>query len=44
VNDSKQRAAAIGGLQYVSTLVRRYAEIERIYLQGEEHKQAYRRT
>ncbi|KAI9762073.1 MAG: hypothetical protein M1840_001482 [Geoglossum simile] len=37
VNDSKQRAATIDGLEYISTLVRRYAEIERIYLQGGEH-------
>ncbi|KAI9774707.1 MAG: hypothetical protein M1839_001668 [Geoglossum umbratile] len=35
VNDSKQRAVAIDGLEYVSDLVRRYAEIEHIYLQGE---------
>jgi hypothetical protein len=37
VNDSKQRAVAIDGLEYVSDLVRRYAEIEHIYLQGEGH-------
>ncbi|KAI9853440.1 MAG: hypothetical protein M1813_002224, partial [Trichoglossum hirsutum] len=36
-NDSKQRAVAIDGLEYVSDLVRRYAEIEHIYLQGEGH-------
>ena len=35
MNDTKQRAAAIDGLQYISTLVRHYTEIERIYLQGE---------
>ena len=35
MNESKQRAVAIDGLEYISTLVRRYAEIERIYLQGE---------
>ena len=37
MNDSKQRAAAIDGLGYVSGLVCRYAEIEHIYLQGEGH-------
>lgn len=31
-NDTKQRSAAIDGLEYVSKLVRRYAEIEKIYL------------
>jgi ankyrin repeat domain-containing protein 50 len=36
VNDSKQRAAAIDGLEYISKLVRRYAEIELIYFQGEQ--------
>ena len=35
MNDTKQRVAAIDGLQYISTLVRQYTEIERIYLQGE---------
>ena len=35
MNDTQQREAAIDGLQYISTLVRRYTEIERIYLQGE---------
>ena len=37
MNDSKQRATAIDGLQCVSTSVRRYAEIERIYLHGEDY-------
>lgn len=36
VNDSTQRAAAIDGLEYISQLVCRYAQIEHIYLQGEE--------
>ena len=36
VNDTKQRSAAIDGLESISQLVRRYAEIEHIYLQGEE--------
>ncbi len=36
VNDTKQRSAAIEGLEYISRLVRRYTEIEHIYLQGEE--------
>lgn len=36
VNDTQQRAAAIDGLEYISKLVRRYTEIEHIYLQGEE--------
>jgi ankyrin repeat protein len=36
VNDTKQRSAAIEGLEFISQLVRRYTEIERIYLQGEE--------
>jgi ankyrin repeat domain-containing protein 50 len=35
VNDTQQREAAIDGLKYISTLVRRYIEIERIYLQAE---------
>jgi ankyrin repeat domain-containing protein 50 len=35
VNDTQQREAAIDGLKYISTLVRRYTEIERIYLQAE---------
>jgi hypothetical protein len=35
VNDSKQRADVIAGLEYTSKLVRRYSEIEQIYLQGE---------
>lgn len=36
VNDTKQRSAAIEGLEYISQLVRRYTEIEHIYLQEEE--------
>ena len=36
MNDSKQRGAAIDGLGYISTLVRRYTEIEHIYFQGEQ--------
>ncbi len=36
VNDTKQRSAAIEGLEYISRLVRRYTEIEHIYLQEEE--------
>lgn len=36
MNDSKQRTAAIKGLEDISALVRRYAEIERIYLQGSD--------
>jgi ankyrin repeat domain-containing protein 50 len=34
VNDSKERKAAIDGLEYVATLIRRFCEIERIYLQN----------
>ncbi|KAL2010007.1 hypothetical protein VTN00DRAFT_5814 [Thermoascus crustaceus] len=37
VNSSEQCDAAAGGLQFISMLVLRYAEIERIYLQGEEY-------
>ncbi|KAL9119561.1 MAG: hypothetical protein Q9187_003885 [Circinaria calcarea] len=36
VNDSKQRAEAIDGLEYVSKLVRRCTEIEHIYLQDSD--------
>ena len=35
MNDIKQHAATIDCFEYVSGLVRRYAEIERIYLQDE---------
>jgi len=31
-NDSKQRSAAMDGVEYVAKLIRRYAEIERLYL------------
>jgi len=36
MNDTKQRSAAIEGLEYISRLIRRYTEIEHIYLQKEE--------
>jgi hypothetical protein len=36
VNDSKQRTEAIKGLEDISALVHRYAEIERIYLQDRD--------
>lgn len=36
VNDIKQRFIAIEGLEYISQLIRRYIEIEHIYLQEEE--------
>ena len=36
VNDSKQRTEAVDGLEYISKLIRRYTEIEHIYLQGDE--------
>ena len=32
VNDSKQRSAAIDGLEYIARLIRRCTEIERLYL------------
>src|ERR1700726_1769014 len=35
-SDSKQRAAGIDGLEYISKLVRRYAEIELIYFRSEQ--------
>lgn len=31
-NDSKQRSSAMDGLEYIAKLVRRYTEIERLYL------------
>ncbi len=34
MNDNKQHSAAIDGLEYVAQVVRRYAEIEKIYLQS----------
>jgi ankyrin repeat domain-containing protein 50 len=34
VNDSKERNTAIDGLEYVATVIRRFCEIERIYLQN----------
>ena len=36
MNDSKQRSEVIDGLEYISKTVRRYTEIEHIYLHGEE--------
>lgn len=32
INDSKQRSAAMDGLENIAKMVRRYAEIERLYL------------
>ncbi|KAL8798161.1 MAG: hypothetical protein Q9182_006912 [Xanthomendoza sp. 2 TL-2023] len=37
-NDSKQRSSAMDGLEYITKLVRRYTEIERLYLR----QQAFR--
>ncbi|MCJ1229232.1 hypothetical protein MMC12_005897 [Toensbergia leucococca] len=36
VNDSKQRTAAIDGLESISETIRRYTEIELLYLQSDE--------
>ena len=36
IGDNNQRAAAINGLEYISELVRRYAELERIYFESGE--------
>jgi hypothetical protein len=36
MNDTKQRSAAIERLKCISQLIRRYTEIERIYLKKEE--------
>ncbi|KAL8821183.1 MAG: hypothetical protein Q9223_000745 [Gallowayella weberi] len=37
-NDSKQRSSAMDGLEYITKLIRRYTEIERLYLR----QQAFR--
>ena len=33
INDSKQRSLAIDGLEYIAKIIRRYAQIERLYLE-----------
>ena len=38
MNDSKQRSEVIDGLEYISKAVRRYAEIEHIYLHGDHFR------
>ncbi|KAK3175848.1 hypothetical protein OEA41_007170 [Lepraria neglecta] len=38
LNDSQQRQMAIDGLEYIAQLIRRYAEVERIYLRRIDHR------
>ena len=37
MNDSQERQIAIDGLEYIAQLIRRYAEVERIYLHRIDH-------
>lgn len=37
-NDSKQRGAAITGIEEIAKLIRRYAEIEHLYLNDEQYR------
>lgn len=36
MNDSKQRTAAIDGLETIAQIIHRYASVEEIYLRGDE--------
>ena len=37
-NDSKQRGAAIMGIEEIAKLIRRYAEIEHLYLSDQQYR------